>query len=76
MIAHAGGLDEMLLALGLVVFVAVYYRRRNRSIPPPAQDRTARRCLYCGHLLGSSHKACPGSGFKDRGASARKRSDA
>lgn len=61
MIAHAGGLDEILIA-GAVVAV-VFLLRRPRGTPGqgPREDGP---CLYCGAMLRATDERCGSCGFR------------
>lgn len=61
MIAHAGGLDEILIA-GAVIAV-VFLLRRPRGAPGDG-GREDGPCLYCGAPLRATDTRCGSCGFR------------
>jgi hypothetical protein len=59
-IAHAGGLDEILIA-GAVVAVLFLLRRPRGS---PGEAPRDGPCLYCGARLRAADTRCPSCGFR------------
>ena len=63
MIAHAGGLDEIILGVGVVLlFLLFRSARADRQGDAPAEGP----CLYCGHPLTATTSRCPECGFRAR----------
>jgi hypothetical protein len=63
MIAHAGGVDEIILALGVVLlFLLFRSARAENDMDAPAEGP----CLYCGRQLGPELERCPECGFRAR----------
>lgn len=62
MIAHAGGIDEIILVVGLVLLFLLFRSSKAR------EDEAAREgpCVYCGHPLGPETERCPECGFRAR----------
>jgi hypothetical protein len=59
-LAHAGGWDELLIALGAVLLFVLF-----RSTRAPREDQPSTGpCLYCGHHLGPDVERCPECGFR------------
>ena len=60
-LAHAGGLDEILLAAAAVALIILLRR-------PRGTERTPREgpCLYCGRDLRAEDARCPSCGFRAR----------
>ena len=73
MIAHAGGVDEIILGVGVVVlYLLLRSTRAEREAEP-----TEGPCLYCGTHLGPERARCPDCGFRARrGAATPSPSDA
>ena len=68
MIAHAGGFDEIILGVGVVLLFLMYRSSRaERSANEPEEGP----CLYCGHQLGAGVDRCPECGFRARRARVR-----
>ena len=64
MLAHAGGWDELLIAVGAVLVVVlprVIMERRRRSREAAPTDGP---CLYCGAALEPGAARCATCGFK------------
>ena len=63
MIAHAGGIDEIILGVGVVLlFLMFRSARADRADDAPAEGP----CLYCGHPLTAAIERCPECGFRAR----------
>ena len=63
LLAHAGGIDELILAGGLLVLYLLFRSSRaERRTNEPAEGP----CLYCGHHLGAGVRRCPRCGFRAR----------
>ncbi len=63
MLAHAGGVDEIILAVGiLMLFLLFRSSRAERRAGEPEEGP----CLYCGHHLASGVTRCPECGFRAR----------
>jgi hypothetical protein len=59
-LAHAGGWDELLIAVGAVLLFVLF-----RSTRAPREDQPATGpCLYCGRQLGPDVERCPECGFR------------
>lgn len=63
MIAHATGIDDVLIAAGIVGLFLLYSSRRRRRRAGPAARQTD-ECLYCGGALGAGVARCPKCGFR------------
>ena len=62
-LAHAGGIDEIILGVGVVMlFLLFRSSRAERRAGEPEEGP----CLYCGHRLGRDVKRCPECGFPAR----------
>ena len=62
-LAHAGGIDEIILGVGLVMlFLLFRSSRAKRAATEPEQGP----CLYCGSHLGQGVERCPECGFLAR----------
>ena len=62
-LAHAGGIDEIILGVGLVMlFLLFRSSRAKRAATEPAEGP----CLYCGSHLGPGVERCPECGFLAR----------
>ena len=61
MIAHAGGVDEIILGVGIVLLFLLF-----RSARADGGEKQAREgpCLYCGHPLAADDQRCPECGFR------------
>jgi hypothetical protein len=60
-IAHAGGIDEIILAVGVVLlFLLFRSSRAERGANEPEEGP----CLYCGTFLGPGIERCPECGFR------------
>lgn len=68
MIAHAGGVDEIILAVGLVLLFLLFRSARAKG---DAEEPREGPCLYCGHPLGAETERCPECGFRSRRAGVR-----
>jgi hypothetical protein len=67
-LAHAGGVDEIILAIGLVMlFLLFRSSRAKRAAAEPEEGP----CLYCGRHLGPAVERCPECGFGARRGPAR-----
>lgn len=62
-LAHAGGLDEIILGGGLVMLYLLF---RSSRAERGGNEPTEGPCLYCGHQLGPEVQRCPGCGFRAR----------
>jgi hypothetical protein len=62
-LAHAGGIDEIILAVGLVMLFLLY---RSSKAQRAATEPEEGPCLYCGHHLGPGVERCPECGFLAR----------
>ncbi len=63
MLAHAGGVDEIILGVGLVMLYLLFRSSRaERAGNEPADGP----CLYCGRHLGPEVERCPECGFRAR----------
>ena len=63
MLAHAGGVDEIILGVGLVMLYLLFRSSRaERSAGEPREGP----CLYCGRHLGPEVARCPDCGFRAR----------
>ena len=74
-LAHQGGWDEMLVAVGLVLAVmgAGRLRRRReerRSGARTPHDDGVERCAYCDEPLPEEAERCPACGFRVAGGAA------
>ncbi|MEX0832505.1 MAG: hypothetical protein WD757_07930 [Actinomycetota bacterium] len=63
MIAHATGIDDVLIAAAIVGLFLLYSSRRRKRQAGPAARRTG-KCLYCGGALGAGVARCPECGFR------------
>ncbi|MGH2685565.1 MAG: hypothetical protein ACRDJP_08880 [Actinomycetota bacterium] len=63
MIAHAGGIDEIILAVGVVLLFLLF---RSSRAEGGADEPEEGPCLYCGHHLGPGVARCPECGFRAR----------
>lgn len=62
-LAHAGGVDEIILGVGVVMlFLLLRSSRAERRAGEPEEGP----CLYCGHHLASGVTRCPECGFVAR----------
>ena len=63
MLAHAGGIDEIILGVGLVMLYLLFRSSRaERAANEPAEGP----CLYCGRHLAPDLERCPECGFRAR----------
>ena len=62
-LAHAGGLDEIILAVGVVMLYLLF---RSSRAERAANEPVEGPCLYCGHHLGPAAERCPECGFRAR----------
>lgn len=60
-LAHAGGLDEIILGVGLVMLYLLF---RSSRAEGSAKEPTEGPCLYCGRHLGPEVQRCPECGFR------------
>lgn len=63
LLAHAGGVDEIILAVGLVMLYLLYRSSRAERAASEPQEGP---CLYCGRQLGPEVARCPECGFRAR----------
>ncbi|MDQ4005419.1 MAG: hypothetical protein M3135_03840 [Actinomycetota bacterium] len=63
MIAHAGGIDEIVLAVGVVLLFLLFRSSRAEQHRGEPEEGP---CLYCGHPLGPGVERCPECGFRAR----------
>lgn len=66
MIGHAGGIDEIALALSPVVLFLVYTTLRGRSKREAVRRPRSGPCEYCDTMLEASDRRCPTCGFRAR----------
>ena len=59
-LAHAGGWDEILIPV-VIVLLLFAYGTRNRNADDQAE---AGPCAYCAHQLGGDDVRCPECGFR------------
>ena len=71
-LAHASGVDEIILAVGLVMLFLLY---RSSQAKLAEQEPEEGPCLYCGHHLGPAVDRCPECGFRARRGVTRSASD-
>jgi hypothetical protein len=64
LLAHAGGVDEIILGIGVVALFLLY--RSSRAQKRAAGEPEEGPCLYCGRNLGSRVTRCPECGFAAR----------
>ncbi|MGH2692685.1 MAG: hypothetical protein ACRDHM_09300 [Actinomycetota bacterium] len=63
LLAHAGGVDEIILGVGVVMlFLLFRSSRAERRAGEPEEGP----CLYCGHHLATGVTRCPECGFTAR----------
>ncbi len=60
MIAHAGGLDEILIAGAVVALVFLLRRSRGSRSEGPREGP----CLYCGSRLRATDSRCGSCGYR------------
>jgi hypothetical protein len=72
-IAHAGGIDEIILAVGVVLLFLLF---RSSRAEQQANEPDEGSCLYCGRSLGPGVERCPECGFRARRGRAEARSSA
>ena len=66
MLGHAGGIDEIAIALTPVLLFLAYTTLRGRSAREAARRPRAGPCEYCGTQLDGSKRRCPTCGFRAR----------
>ena len=62
-LAHAGGFDEIVLGVGVVLLFLMY---RSSKAERDANEPEEGPCLYCGTHLGPGVERCPECGFRAR----------
>ena len=62
MIAHAGGWDEIVIAVGAVLLFLLFRSTRAKAMAEPGDGP----CLYCGRHLSRDMERCPECGFRTR----------
>jgi hypothetical protein len=65
-LAHAGGWDEILIAVGAVLLLVVPRIVRGARDRARTAEPATGPCLYCGRPLGPEVERCPGCGFRAR----------
>jgi hypothetical protein len=63
LLAHAGGVDEIILGIGVVALFLLYRSSRAERLGNEPKEGP---CLYCGRHIGPDVKRCPGCGFLAR----------
>lgn len=63
MLAHAGGVDEIILGVGVVMLYVLYRSSRAERL---ANEPEEGPCLYCGHSIERGVSRCPECGFRAR----------
>lgn len=69
MIAHAGGWDELLITVALVIGAFLLLgrgKRREEAETEGGEAKGAGPCMYCGRTLESEDEVCPTCGFRAR----------
>ena len=66
MLGHAGGIDEIALALTPVLLFLAYTTLRGRSAREAARRPPTGPCEYCGTMLDGTMRRCPTCGFRAR----------
>lgn len=60
MIGHAGGWDEIVIAVGAVMLFLLFRSTRAKNTAEPGDGP----CLYCGRSLSRDVERCPECGFR------------
>jgi hypothetical protein len=60
-LAHAGGIDEIILGVGVVMLFLLF---RSSRAERGAGGAVEGPCLYCGHPLSAGMDRCPECGFR------------
>jgi hypothetical protein len=63
MLGHAGGVDEIILGIGVVMLYLLYRSSRSERRENEPEEGP---CLYCGRELGPGVERCPECGFRAR----------
>lgn len=63
LLAHAGGVDEIILGVGVVLLFLLY---RSSRAQRRANEPERGPCLYCGRNLEPTVARCPECGFRAR----------
>ena len=63
LLAHAGGVDEIVLGIAVVMLFLLY---RSSEARRRAAEPEEGPCLYCGTHLGRGVERCPECGFRAR----------
>ena len=63
MIAHAGGVDEIILVVGVVLLFLLFRSSRATEGEDAVREGP---CLYCDHPLSPQTDRCPECGFRAR----------
>ena len=61
MLAHAGGVDEIVLGVGVVLLYLLFRSTRAESQKERPEEGP---CLYCGRFLERGLERCPSCGFR------------
>jgi hypothetical protein len=62
-LAHAGGIDEIIVVVGLILLLLVFRSTRAERGKDGPQEGP---CLYCGAFLRAGEERCASCGFRAR----------
>ncbi len=63
MLAHAGGWDEIVVVVGLILLLLVFRSTRAERGKDGPQEGP---CMYCGTFVGADEERCSSCGFRAR----------